>query len=285
MLQRHSGAAFVVQLLRSNVHQSVDVSVAVAASRFGSEFLCLAQRHDRRHRDDPKGASHVSGERRRLVTAQLAQGKRRARRLEHDSGSSGSNCKRNDLRLVIVVLRRGGWPWVLSQHCLICVSQFSSEQSSSPLLRNPYDWALAMHKSCRCRRTREDNQRVSALDFSTFLTMPWTNDAFSTKPRAGRSPACANVMECRGLKIQSHLDVRKWAPNVEVRGGWMKKPPSSPPTSIPCAVPVRSCDWKTFSLSTSRWLGSSGWLQSTGESISFCLPFFIRSDPLRFLPR
>lgn len=86
------------------------------------------------------------------------------------------------------------------------------------MLRNPYDWALAMHERCWCGTPRY--QHLAELPFEKFLTKLYFND---NSPRiwinrVNKSLAdttCGTVMQCRSLKILNFLNISQWHPNVE----------------------------------------------------------------------
>ncbi|GAX80661.1 hypothetical protein CEUSTIGMA_g8096.t1 [Chlamydomonas eustigma] len=93
------------------------------------------------------------------------------------------------------------------------------------MLRNPYDWAIAMHKACYCRRTLALDNELAKLSFHTFITGDWGNDTLfnisiqsSPRPRPtliGNVPACSHLLHCRSLKLLNFLNLTSWVPFVE----------------------------------------------------------------------
>ncbi|KAG1668991.1 hypothetical protein FOA52_000584 [Chlamydomonas sp. UWO 241] len=86
------------------------------------------------------------------------------------------------------------------------------------MFRNPYDWALAMHRQCFCGEpgpNAADELKMAALPFKTFLTQGWMDNA--QKPWTGthHKTKCKNVMRCRAYKIQNFMNISDWSPHVE----------------------------------------------------------------------
>ncbi len=97
----------------------------------------------------------------------------------------GRNCPDVQSTLVVVVVR------YLGDFALL--PSFSSPFLNLLPCRNPYDWALAMHKNCFCRLDHLQEVELHksvAFNFSKFLLQPWTSDTFNPN-------GCANIMEVK----------------------------------------------------------------------------------------
>ena len=109
------------------------------------------------------------------------------------------------------------------------------------MLRNPFDWTMAMKRHCHCRHTRHQYGASKAkrlflnVSLGDFIRLKWKEDVFSDVPpvalpldpssmpagdQIGRdrtpnaSPVFDSVLHMRACKLKSFLDIRKWAPNV-----------------------------------------------------------------------
>ena len=99
------------------------------------------------------------------------------------------------------------------------------------MLRNPYDWALAMHKNCWCGV--EKAKTLAALPFQTYVQMPYLAEKYSWKPWVSppiqeNTRPFANVMKQRTCKLINVLNMSSWVPHIEyVRHEEIMDPDSS----------------------------------------------------------
>lgn len=57
-----------------------------------------------------------------------------------------------------------------------CGEPSCSNGTTQRMLRNPYDWALGMHRNCYCGEpgpNKKDTEEMAALPFEKFMTRPW----------------------------------------------------------------------------------------------------------------
>ncbi|KAG1661171.1 hypothetical protein FOA52_002623 [Chlamydomonas sp. UWO 241] len=85
------------------------------------------------------------------------------------------------------------------------------------MLRNPYDWAAAMHRACWCEADQAKSTPFLGADapFEAFLTQPWMDNSIKPWTRETQRAPCAHILECRRFKLINFLNISSWAPFVE----------------------------------------------------------------------
>ncbi|KAG1679933.1 hypothetical protein FOA52_006997 [Chlamydomonas sp. UWO 241] len=82
------------------------------------------------------------------------------------------------------------------------------------VIRNPYDWAIRMHKKCWCEG---GNAAKAGMSLRAFVSAPFPeNSPQAWLPLGQQRSVCGNVMQCRALKAINYLNISSWAPNVEL---------------------------------------------------------------------
>lgn len=81
------------------------------------------------------------------------------------------------------------------------------------MVRNPYDWALAMHRKCWCGDV--EAVRMSNMDFKEFVEQPWLDDSLKPWNPMRNATINKNIFHSRALKLLNFLNISNWAPNVE----------------------------------------------------------------------
>ncbi|KAG1665638.1 hypothetical protein FOA52_011232 [Chlamydomonas sp. UWO 241] len=86
------------------------------------------------------------------------------------------------------------------------------------MFRNPYDWALGMHRKCYCGEpgpNQRDEDTMANLTFDDFMTRKWMDNKAKVWTGGHKRTHCRHIMECRALQHLNFLNMTRWARFVE----------------------------------------------------------------------